>query len=256
MCDEGRFGFGWIDRDRLTRVRRGGAESNWDEAIPAIAAELPRGPRLGVIASAKLSVEELFLIARVFRDTVGGSVTAAVPEPAGSSDDFLIKADKNPNTLGANALGLSAPNARQLVDDALEGRIEALWVFGHDIAALFGHDTLARLSRSLRLLIFSGTNENPTAASAHWTLPSAAYLEKDGTFVNCHGRIQRIGCVFPPLPDSREDWRFLLELARELKHPFPWSNPREIFESIDLPQFAGLTYDAIGSQGAALRPPC
>ena len=106
----------------------------------------------------------------------------------------------------------------------------------------------------MRLFVFSGTNENPTAACAHWVLPTAAYVEKDGTFVNCHGRVQRIGRAFPPLPDSREDWSVLLEIARRLNHPLPWRNPQEIFLALAeaVPPFAGLSYETIGSQGAQL----
>jgi predicted molibdopterin-dependent oxidoreductase YjgC len=100
-------------------------------------------------------------------------------------------------------------------------------------------------------LVFSGTNENPTAALADWVLPSAAYVEKDGTYVNCHGRLQRIGRAFPPIENSREDWRFLLELARHLERPFDWKRPEEIFRGLaeTVALFEGLSYESIGSQG-------
>ena len=288
MCDEGRFGFGWIDHERLTKVRhqgspavasaKAGVDSTWDQAIAAITTALMKvrqnssaipsppetgekvrvtGSRLGVIASSKLTNEELFLIREIFQGALGAHVTASFPTRPGYSDDFLIKADKNPNTLGASLLGLSgpgAPDAASIVDEALQGRIEALWIFGHDLATLFGEAKLQELSRKLGLFVFSGTNENPTASWAHWVLPTAAYVEKDGTFVNCHGRIQRIGRAFPPLADSREDWSVLLELARQLNHPLAWRNPREIFLGLAqaLAPFAGLSYETIGSQGAPL----
>jgi predicted molibdopterin-dependent oxidoreductase YjgC len=88
-------------------------------------------------------------------------------------------------------------------------------------------------------------------------LPTAAYVEKDGTFVNCHGRIQRIGRAFPPVPDSREDWRLLLEVARQLDQPLPWRNPAEIFLGLaqSMDHFSGLSYEKIGSQGAPLALP-
>ena len=107
----------------------------------------------------------------------------------------------------------------------------------------------------LRLFVFSGTNENATASWAHWALPTAAYVEKDGTFVNAHGRVQRIGRAFPPVADSREDWAVLLEIARMLKHPLPFQKPEEIFLALAsaLPPFAGLSYEAIGPSGAQLK---
>src|SRR5688572_25419 len=208
MCDEGRYGFGWIDKGRLKKVKSRGTDSTWEDAIAAIAAELETlrqngtGARLGVIASSQLTNEELFLIREVFQGALGAHVTASVATRTGYSDDFLIKADKTPNTRGATLLGLSGPGTRDagsIIADALEGRIDALWIFGHDEANRIEETTLQELSRKLRLFVFCGTTENPAVSWSHWVLPTAAYMEKDGTFVNYHGRIQRIGRAFSPL---------------------------------------------------------
>jgi predicted molibdopterin-dependent oxidoreductase YjgC len=261
MCDDGRYGFGWIDQGRLTKVRDHGVESTWEQATSAIAAQLAdmrrkkTGAQIGVIASSQLTNEELFLIREIFHNNIGAYVTASVPAQPGYSDDFLIKADKSPNARGAALLGLTdTPDAAAIVEAALQDRIQVLWVFGHDLAKLFGSDTLERLSRTLRLFIFSGTTESDAASSAHWVLPAAAYVEKDGTFVNCHGRVQRIGRAFPPLPDSRADWSVLLEIARQLSLALPWRNPQEIFVGLAerVTPFSGLTYEKLGSRGVAL----
>lgn len=270
LCDEGRYGFGWLDQDRLQRVRNGsGEDATWEQALDAIATALMGAPagangdrhggaRIGVIASAQLTNEELYLIREVLRDGLGASVSAAVPAAPGSSDDFLIKADKNPNTLGATLLGLAgpeAPAARTIVDQAIATGLDVLWVFGHDLVELFGEDVVRKLADNVGLFVFSGTNDNPTASFAHWVLPSAAYVEKDGTFVNCHGRVQRIGKVFPPLEDSREDWRFLLQVAGRAGMPFDAQNPEEIFRHLAAAEacFSGLSYATIGAAGASVR---
>ena len=106
------------------------------------------------------------------------------------------------------------------------------------------------------LLVFSGTNENATASLAHWTLPTAGYVEKDGTFVNCEGRVQRVGRVMPPYGRSQEDWRLLLKLAELLGRPLDWAKPEEIFAALAEAEapFAGLSYEAIGVEGAAIAP--
>jgi NADH-quinone oxidoreductase subunit G len=271
LCDEGRYGFAWIDRARLERVRGPSADTAnasgapWKQALTAISAALARlrrqqaGARIGVIASAQLTNEELFLIRKIFRDALGARVSAGVPEKPGYSDDFLIKADKNPNTFGATLLGLAgpdAPTAAEILDQALAENLDVLWVMGHDLEEFFGEDKVRELSERVGLFVFSGTNQNPTVPLAHWVLPSAAYVEKDGTFVNCHGRVQRIGRAFPPFKDSREDWRILLELAAELGLPLDWQGPEQIFLELarTLAPFEGLTYQTIGAQGAGLEP--
>ena len=268
LCDEGRYGFGWLDQARLNQVRGpASSDATWEQALTEISTALNGGDReegggrngkgglLGVIASAQLTNEELFLIRELFQNTLGAKVSAVVPEEPGSCDDFLIKGDKNPNTLGATLLGLAGPDvpdAGQLVDEALDGKLKVLWVFGHDLVKLFGEEKVQQLSKKVPLFVFSGTNENPTVPWAHWVLPSAAYVEKDGTFVNCHGRVQRIGRAFPPLGDSREDWRILLELARKLGLGLDWRGPEEIFEELArvLPPFKGLSYETMGARGA------
>src|SRR5207244_6658937 len=78
-----------------------------------------------------------------------------------------------------------------------------------------------------------------------------------GTFVNGHGRIQRIGRAFPALPDSREDWTLLLEISRRLNHPFSGRAPHEIFLELAKAEapFAGLSYEQIGCHGVPLVLP-
>ena len=270
LCDEGRYGLDWIDQGRLLKVRGpstdpaaglNAQDQTWDRALEAISAALgstPRG-RIGVIASAQLTNEELFLMREIFGRALGAQVGTSVPEKSGFSDDFLIKADKNPNTMGASLLGLSGPDtpdAEQILGDALAGKLDVLWVTGHDLVELFGEQKVSQLQEKVGLFVFSGTNENPTAQFAHWVLPSAAYVEKDGTFVNCHGRVQRIGQAFPPLEDSREDWRVLLELARLLDLELDWKGPEEVFAGLASTEapFRGLSYETIGDQGAQVRP--
>ncbi len=259
LCDEGRYGFGWVDRERLTRLRGpAGSEPTWEIALDAIARALGRkGARIGVIASTQLTTEELFLAREIFRSVPGARVGVSGLEKTGRSDDFLIQADRTPNTRGAALLGLTAPAsppAREIVDAALAGGLDLLWVFGNDLVGPFGEETVRALAAKVGLFVFSGTNVNPTAALAHWTLPTAAYVEKDGTFVNCDGRVQRIGLAFPPLADSREDWRILLDLAGRLGRPIDARDPRGVFQTLAGAEasFAGLNYEKIGSQGVVI----
>jgi len=258
LCDEGRYGFGWVDEDRLETVRgAAGGSWTWDEAMSTISAAL-EGARTGVIASAKLSNEDLFLIRELFAKQLGATVTAAVTEEPGFSDDILIQADKNPNTAGATLLGLAGPgatDAAELAADAAAGKLDVLWVFGHDLVALYGEELVQKIAENTKLFVYAGTNQNPTAELAHWVLPSAAYIESDGSFVNCAAHVQRIGRAFSPLADSKEVWRILLELGAATGHPFPFKKPTAIFQALAESEaaFSGLSYKVLGETGAPLQ---
>ncbi len=261
ICDEGRYGFGWIDRDRLTEVRGPDGESTWEEALEAVRTALTGGGerprtvrRAGVVASAQLSNEELFLIREIFQTTLGARVSALVPERPGSHDDFLINADKNPNTAGVRLLGLDGLDAASIIDAGAGGELDLLWVFGHDLVRLFGEEKVRRLSENVGTFVFLGARRNATAEWAHWVLPAAAYLEKEGTFVNGQGRVQLAGRVFPPLGGTREEWRVLLDLADALGLGLAWRGPREIFEALaGFPEpFRRLSHEMIGARGVDL----
>ncbi|MBI2069951.1 MAG: (2Fe-2S)-binding protein [Elusimicrobia bacterium] len=260
ICDEGRYGFKPIDQKRLTKVLNKGQDSTWEQAFEAISPVLSKagqnghGPSVGVIFSAQLSTEELFLLREVFDGALKARLGAPAPS-VGSEDDFLIKADKHPNTAGAELLGLAdGPDAAKIVEEALNGKLKALWVFGVDLAAVCGAQKIQELAQKLELFVFQGPNENGTSASAHWVLPSAAYVEKDGTFINVHNRVQRIGRAFAPLKDSREDWRILLEVEKLLGRKDSASHPQEIFLEMakTVKPLHGLDYEKIGLQGADL----
>jgi NADH-quinone oxidoreductase subunit G len=255
LCDEGRYGFGWIDHGRLDTVRGpSGSLVTWDKAMTEIASVLDRSrSRIGVIASAQQTNEELFLLSEIFKRGLGAEISSAVPQRPGTSDEFLLKADKNPNTLGTILLGFAGPGvieAGEIIDRAIAGKLDVIWVFGHDLTKLYGDDVARRLAQAATL-IFSGTNANPTASLAQWALPTAAYVERDGTFVNCHGRLQRIGLAFPPYRESREDWSVLLELSARLGSPLAWRRPEQIFRGLTeaLEAFKGLSYTSIGAEG-------
>ncbi|MBI3615418.1 MAG: (2Fe-2S)-binding protein [Candidatus Omnitrophica bacterium] len=255
ICDEGRYGYHFIDQGRLRKVTHRGVETTWEKALMELAGALGRVKeenrqgQIGVIPSAQLTTEELFLIRKLFVDSLGISqCDARVPEKPGTSDDFLIKADKNPNTAGAVSAGLAGSSfdtpavrpepfgklragfvegrrpatqderctAAQIIDRCLAGQINVLWVFGHDLVKLFGEQTVKKLSQELELFVFQGSNENGSSRYAHWVLPSAVYAEKDGAFTNCHGLAQKFTKAFEPLKDSRADSQILTELFERL----------------------------------------
>src|SRR5206468_1697359 len=56
------------------------------------------------------------------------------PRVAGDQDNFLIRADKNPNSLGAELVGLGG-DSRAVLEAARARRLRCLMIFGHDLLA-------------------------------------------------------------------------------------------------------------------------
>lgn len=264
MCDAGRYGYKFIDENRLTQVelRANGSprQATWEETLGLIAQAIQRLKesnelnRAGVILSTHLTNEDLYIAKRVFRQLGISSIVVQGPPRPGDSDTFLVKADKSPNTRGAQALGLSF-NASDLLERAARKELSLLYVCGHDLVDVYGEALVKQAMENLELLIFQGSNANRSCRLAHVVLPSAVYAEKDGTFTNCQGRVQRISQAFPPLGESKPDWQIFLELAKRMdSQPGDFQDAEALFKELATHEsaFGGLSYERIGDRGAML----
>jgi NADH-quinone oxidoreductase subunit G len=259
ICDEGRYGFGFVDDpSRLTtpQSRRDGALApvTWDEAIGAAAAVLGRyaPDEVGVIASPRLPNEDLFALKQLLE---GRGITRfgfrVPPRVPGDEDDLLIRADKNPNTRGAELIGLDG-DVPSVLDAAQERRVKCLWVFEHDMleGAWPAAETRASL-QAVETLVYLGTNANATSALAHLILPVAAWVERDGTFTNFQGRVQRFRPAVEPLGEAVPAWDIIGRILGAFGVATGAMRAEHWFRSLAaaVPAFADMTYRSIGDGG-------
>ena len=225
ICDQGRFGYEFVNKNRLETPLLSGASglgwSSWDDA-------LSRGARairdsldslgtdgVGVVVSPQLSNEELQLAHELFVTKLElTNIALQNPwESTGEDDDFLKRADLNPNSRGARDIGFKG-EARGLLERAASGQIKVLYIFWHD----FNSEEAAELLRKMECIIYQGVTWNQTAELAHVVLPGATHVEKDGTFTNFEGRIQSFNQALLPVGEARSDTEILLSLAEKLGH--------------------------------------
>ncbi|HET7874434.1 MAG TPA: molybdopterin-dependent oxidoreductase [Methylomirabilota bacterium] len=271
ICDAGRYGFRWIDDDtRLTAParRQGGrsVETPWDDALAALRAALGRcrPEEIGVLASPQMSNEDLWVLRRLCDHLrVTNRDWAVPPQVPGDEDTLLIRADKNPNSRGAELVGVNPGpgglDAWGMLEAAGQGRLKLLWVFHHDLfaSAWTPADVRAALDGA-ETVVFQGPSANGVSARAHWVLPSAAYAERDGTFTNFEGRVQRFRQALDPLGEARPDWEIVARAAAPLAasdRVFAAERVEQVFTALaaSVPAFAGLSYRALGDVGLKVK---
>jgi len=71
-----------------------------------------------------------------------------------------------------------------------------------------------------------------TAKIANVVLPAASFAEKEGTFTNFEGSVQRVRKVIEPLGDSLPDWEIILRLSNIMGCPMPYSSLQQIMDEI------------------------
>ena len=263
MCDEGRYGYGFVDdpsRIAMPVIREAGnsREVGWADAITAVAEALGRVPadQTAIVASPRMANEDLFALrtlaeARGIRQ-IGFRVPPRTP---GYEDTFLIRADKNPNTRGAELLGFDA-NVAGILNAAIARRVRALVVFEHDLfdSGWAEADVRAALE-NVETLIFVGSNANATSARAHVVLPAAAWVERDGTFTNFEGRVQRFRPALAAIGESLPAWEILGRILTASGVPGNAARAEHWFRALAgaVPAFAGLSYQTLGDGGAMIR---
>jgi len=252
MCDEGRFGYEFIDQDRIEfpQLRAVSGElqvSEWEQVLQEVATGLKTtlekfGPEgIGVIASGQLSNEELFLIRKVFAESMGvQQIGYRNPwEDEGFEDDFLIRGDKNPNSRGAEELGLTF-DVKTILEKAASGEIKILYIFCHN----FENPEAQEMLEQADYVIFQGTNWNKTVEYSNAVLPGSTHAEKDGTFTNFEGRLQQFQQALLPLSESKADIEILRTLAQKLEVPLAYLDAEEIFK-----EWSGRTFQELEEFG-------
>jgi predicted molibdopterin-dependent oxidoreductase YjgC len=260
MCDVGRYGFTHVDDpSRLASAqRRDGVQlrdTSLDEAVAAVAGALRRyaPEEMAILASPDQSNEDLFALKRLCEQRGIRNVAFRVPQAGtATDDDFLLRADRHPNTRGAELIGLDG-DATGILAAARAGRIKFLWIFDHDLLA--GDARAAETRQALErveTLVWSGTNANTTLALAHWVLPLAAWVERDGTFTNFQGRVQRFRAAVEPLGEARAGWDVIGRVLAAAGATSPGARAEHWFRELakSVPAFAGLSYQGIGDVGA------
>ncbi len=99
----------------------------------------------------------------------------------------------------------------------MNGGVDVLWLLGADEfeAGRIGMDTF---------VIYQGHHGDAGAAHADVILPGAAYTEKNGTWVNTEGRVQRgYMAVFPP-GEAKEDWKILRAFSAVIGKPLAYDD--------------------------------
>jgi NADH-quinone oxidoreductase subunit G len=257
MCDYGRLNFKYLEaEDRLLEPQiyadRQLAHTEWRTAITQAALQLKQfsGPEIAVIASGRMTNEELWLTAQLAK-SLGTDWIDIVPrrEPG---DNILLSEDRNPNTHGARLIlgSKSEPGANLLsISDAVKsGKIKALLILKENAMHLgIPVEQLAQLP----VLIMMNVLPNEATRKATVVLPGCGFAEKRGSMINSKGRLQRLNRAVRPPGNARDDWEILRDLLQAVGGGDSILSIDDVFRRISetVPQFAGLTLNKIGDLG-------
>ena len=116
--------------------------------------------------------------------------------------------------------GEGGRNTQAILAGAESGDVETVFLLNADEI-----DT-EKLAKAF--VIYQGSHGDAGVKHADVILPGAAYTEKNATWVNTEGRVQRGRKAVPPPGDAREDWTILRALSDVIGSTLPYNNIQQL----------------------------
>jgi NADH-quinone oxidoreductase subunit G len=295
MCDHGRLNtFKFVNaetRINSPKIRKDGqlVETGWDEAINEAVSKLKsfKQDQIAVIGSPFATCEDNYLAAKFARTVLQTNNLDFIRHIDPSfADDILRTEDITPNSLGAELAGVqpskSGSDIKGILNSIKEKKIKALYLIEDDIVETYPE--FENAIADLELFIMHSTNHNRSTVLADLIFPAATYAEKNGTFVNINGLVQRIrpavavveldraldGMNMSRLDkfgtkwdrwasgkkiDALPTWKILSSIAKAMGGKLKYNMSEEVFAEManSIDAFKGLDYDIIGELGAKIK---
>ncbi|MDQ6746982.1 MAG: molybdopterin-dependent oxidoreductase, partial [Candidatus Dormibacteraeota bacterium] len=121
----------------------------------------------------------------------------------------------------------------EMLEAAGAGQLKALVLVGPSPLAESANSSLVRRALgAVDLLVVMDIAASALSARAHVVLPLHSFAEKEGTYTNMEGRVQRLRQALPPVARTPPDWRLFQDLANAWEAGWEYRQPVDVMRDI------------------------
>jgi NADH-quinone oxidoreductase subunit G len=242
LCDYGRFSYEQYETDRVVvpKVRTEDdylAISTWEEALESIEKNVRSAKSISAIASAQMTNEEAWLAKTLFGKldaSIGVMVDPIGPIKMKARTEWLLGEQAGPNYRGVKAVVGNA-SVEELITKGAEG-VDVLYICDAKFSERAKEpEVVANLRKAKFLVVTSWDANHPLAEVADVLIPGAIHPEKEGTYTNLQGRVQRIHQAFPPKGQAATELESLRRVGARLfpdDDEFRSADAHDVFETL------------------------
>jgi NADH-quinone oxidoreductase subunit G len=263
LCDEGRYCFHDLTGgERLTtpmiRHEGGLVPTTWDKAFQAVLSGLRSAVPSAAVLSGRNTNEEAFLFAKLMKKIVPDCSLEVFYQERELTEvqKILVSPDRSPNFRGAREIGVSSNGGfDSLMQKLKQGNFSGAYVVGEDlIGADRDPEQVRQALMKLSFLVVQDIRLTETAQLAHVVLPSTHFGEKEGTYTNRKGRVQKLNAATIAPAGTLQDWEIFVKLLDFSGEQVSYPTPSEVFGALakETPGYQGLSYATIGARGIEL----
>lgn len=144
------------------------------------------------------------------------------------------------------------------ISKAIEGELKAMYVMGFNpVHSLPDRTRTEKALSSLELLVVQDIFMSATAAMAHYVLPAASWLEREGSMTNMDRMVQWRRKMLEPVGEVKPDLGILIELAKQFGYQeFNYQSARDVLEEISnvVGPYSGISWNTL-SKNLEVRYP-
>ena len=265
LCDYGRGRYEWLNEEgRLERPSSANESKNpktedeWEVVLQELGGRLKECTgSVKAVLSPLCSNEDIGATLNLLKAIGGGDVVFRCPM---KEEELPLPGEKGlrrtrylaPNVDGLVALGAVNVGNEEGFEglDQVSQDTEVLIVVGDRLL-----DQEGGFASEVDLVVYLGSHPCRALEGADFLLPITTLVEKDGTFVNCDGRLQRFSKALEGPPESRPAWAVLDDLTAILRGSESYKSTEDAFNGLGkiCESFSGVTYADIGSEGIQLE---
>ena len=268
MCDSGRLTYRIMNesekRNRHPMGRTGDDRHpiRWEDAFRALSEKIrelnPSGEEVLCLADTHASNEELYLLKKLLKEGFASDSVCFPSQPWEQNEteffiDSLITSDKTPNRAGALLLGLKGEEKIDIIAQRLDSKPKLLLILGEP----FAEEALFSKAGSIPLIVSISPWSTLWSQHADIILPGRLHSEKEATYTNKHGRVQRTETAIRAHHETRPEWMILTGLMDALEIRTSWNSTASVFDTMASEEkgFKDLNYAEIGSSGKCVKKP-
>ena len=272
MCDDGRHGCGYVGHSKRLKspmIKTDGQSdiTSWSSAISACVkgistiVEKYDSSSFVCLVQGHATNEEIYGLAKVLRslNVAKGAVIGRTSDEGDVSfaSGFTIRAQKSANSRGAEDMlkgsGMEVVEPEIIWESVKVKQVKGMYVLGGGPELSIDEEQV-KLLKELEFLIVQDILSSDVTSTADVVLSGASFAEKDGTFTNFNGHVQRIRQAILPPGNAKVDIQIIRDMADKADVVLEFYSPREAMDEISrkIKGYDGLSYDQIGSKGGSI----
>jgi predicted molibdopterin-dependent oxidoreductase YjgC len=240
----------------MIRQEGGLVPTTWENALKAVISGLRSAKTVAGVLSGRNTNEEAFLFGKLLKRFSREAACEVFYQERALTEvqKILMSPDRSPNFRGARDMGVRSNGGYDaLMQKLAAGNFSGAYVVGEDVIATHGEPLRGAIEK-LSFVVVQDIRLSETARLAHVVLPAAHFGEKEGTYTNRKGRVQKLNAALIVPDNVLQDCDIFIRLLELSGEKVAYSTPAEVFQALarEVTGYTGLSYTAVGNQGVQL----